>query len=79
LVVLQEISILDVTVERPVETETTALGVGYLAGLHIGIYDSIESVAESWQSEQSFSSEMDSDSRDQLLMDWHVAVEKVKT
>jgi glycerol kinase len=72
-------SILDVTVERPVETETTALGAAYLAGLHIGIYDSIESVEKIWQSEQRFSSEMDSTSRDQLLADWHSAVEKVKT
>lgn len=71
--------ILDVTVERPVETETTALGAAYLAGLHIGIYDSIETVGKIWQSEQLFSSDMDSTSRDNLLSDWHRAVEKVKT
>jgi glycerol kinase len=71
--------ILDITVERPVETETTALGVAYLAGLHVGMYDSIESLEDIWQSEQRFSSNMDSTSRDKLLADWHVAVEKVKT
>lgn len=71
--------ILEITVERPVETETTALGVAYLAGLHIGIYDSIESIEKIWQSEQRFNSNMDSKSRDKLLEDWHIAVEKVKT
>ena len=29
-------NVLDIIVERPVETETTALGVAYLAGLQVG-------------------------------------------
>lgn len=71
--------ILDVTVERPLETETTALGAAYLAGLQIGIYDSIESIAKTWQSEKLFEPEMDSTSRDKLLANWHLAVQKVLT
>ena len=34
--------ILDVPVERPVVTETTALGAAYLAGLAVGLYPSLE-------------------------------------
>ena len=71
--------ILGVTVERPIETETTALGVAYLAGLQVGVYDSLESVARIWQSEKHFSSSMENSNRDNLLTDWRAAVEKVKT
>lgn len=71
--------ILGVTVERPIETETTALGAAYLAGLQVGVYDSIESVTRCWQSEKRFSSSMESSNRDNLLSDWRAAVEKVKT
>ncbi|MFT5599688.1 MAG: glycerol kinase, partial [Chitinophagales bacterium] len=71
--------ILGVTVERPIETETTALGAAYLAGLQVGVYDSIESVGRSWQSEKRFRSSMESSNRDNLLTDWRAVVEKVKT
>jgi glycerol kinase len=71
--------ILGVTVERPIETETTALGAAYLAGLQVGVYDSIESVGRSWQSEKRFRSSMESSNRDNLLTDWRAFVEKVKT
>ena len=41
--------ILDVPVERPVVTETTALGAACLAGLEVGLYPSLEAVATGWQ------------------------------
>jgi glycerol kinase len=72
-------NILDVTVDRPVETETTALGAAYLAGLHIGTFNSIDTVEGIWQLERQFSSDMDGTSRDKLFTKWHIAVEKVKT
>ncbi len=71
--------ILGVTVERPIETETTALGAAYLAWLQVGVYDSIESVGRSWQSERRFNPSMESFNRDNLLTDWRTVVEKVKT
>ncbi|MFT7113159.1 MAG: glycerol kinase, partial [Porticoccaceae bacterium] len=37
--------ILGVNVERPLETETTALGAAYLAGLQVGIFDSTDTIA----------------------------------
>ncbi len=71
--------ILGISVERPVETETTALGVAYLAGLQVGLFGSLEAIAEKWQSEQSFEPEMSNADRKLLLADWHQAVFKVKT
>ena len=46
--------ILDVPVERPVVTETTALGAAYLAGLAVGLYPSLESLADVWRCERRF-------------------------
>lgn len=69
--------VLDVNVERPQETETTALGAAYLAGLQVGIFDSINAIAKNWQSESKFQSDMDESKRSLLLAGWHKAVRKV--
>ena len=50
--------ILDVPVERPVVTETTALGAAYLAGLAVGLYPSLESLADVWRCERRFEPQM---------------------
>ena len=71
--------ILDIVVERPVETETTALGAAYLAGLQVGLFESVENIAERWQAEREFDPQMDRHQRNLLLADWHDAVIKVKT
>jgi glycerol kinase len=69
--------ILGVNVERPLETETTALGGAYLAGLHVGIYNSTDNIARNWQSESKFSPNMNESKRSLLLAGWHKAVRKV--
>jgi glycerol kinase len=69
--------VLDVDVERPQETETTALGAAYLAGLQVGIFDSINTIAKNWQSESKFKADMDESKRSLLLANWHKAVRKV--
>lgn len=71
--------ILGVTVDRPLETETTALGVAYLAGLQVGVYDSIDDIAQSWQTARRFEAGIQDSNRRQLLEGWHAAVAKVKT
>jgi glycerol kinase len=71
--------LLDIVVERPLETETTALGAAYLAGLQVGLFTSLEDIAERWQAEREFDPGMDSSQRNLLLADWHEAVIKVKT
>jgi glycerol kinase len=71
--------ILNIQVERPVITETTALGAAYLAGLQLGLFDSPETVAASWKVDQAFRPSMDQDVRDNLVKGWRQAVAKVKT
>ena len=71
--------VLDIIVERPVETETTALGAAYLAGLQVGLFDSVDDIARRWQADREFDPAMDAHQRNLLLADWHEAVIKVKT
>lgn len=71
--------ILNVTVERPVVTETTALGAAFLAGLHIGMYTSLDEISNIWKVDKKFEPEMSNTERNRLLADWHHAVIKVKT
>jgi glycerol kinase len=70
---------LDIVVERPAVTETTALGAAYLAGLQIGLFASLDDIAQHWQAEREFDPAMESSHRNLLLADWHEAVIKVKT
>jgi glycerol kinase len=70
---------LDIIVERPLVTETTALGAAYLAGLQIGLFDSLADISTKWRADREFHAEMESSQRNLLLANWHEAVIKVKT
>lgn len=70
--------ILDVTVERPVIQETTALGSAYLAGLAVGFWESQEEIAEQWKNEKTFEEEMDTEERESLYKGWKKAVEATR-
>ena len=72
-------NLLDIVVERPAQTETTALGAAYLAGLQAGIFSSLQDIASRWQAQQEFDPAMNKNTRNLLLADWHEAVIKVKT
>lgn len=71
--------VLGITVERPQVTETTALGVAFLAGLKVGIYDSLEQISELWQSEHQFQPQMDQTNRENLYSGWLDAVRRVRS
>jgi glycerol kinase len=45
---------LGVTVVRPKDLETTALGAAYLAGLAEGVWPTLQSITESWQLDRTF-------------------------
>ena len=71
--------ILGATVDRPEIIETTALGVAYLAGLKVGIFDSLETLERLWQCERRFEPKMDKARRDSLYEGWTRAVSKVQS
>lgn len=66
--------ILGAPVDRPVVTETTALGAAYLAGLHSGICPEPARFAESWVLERRFVPAMPADLRDAKYARWGRAV-----
>lgn len=70
--------ILDITIERPNITETTALGVCFLAGLQLGLYSSLEQISALWQRERLFEARMPADRRDSLYQGWLKAVERIR-
>ncbi|MCW8093193.1 glycerol kinase GlpK [Alteromonas sp. ASW11-130] len=71
--------ILGAQVQRPVITETTALGAAYLAGLQAGIYSSLEELADKWQVEHTFTPRMTKAERDQAYHNWQEAVARIRT
>jgi glycerol kinase len=71
--------ILQVTVDRPLVTETTALGVAYLAGLQVGLFKSLDELSKHWQRQRRFEPEMSQERSDILYSGWLEAVGRVRT
>ena len=70
--------ILGVQVERPVVTETTALGAAYLAGIKVGICGDPEEITDLWQWDARFEPRMEAAARDDLYRGWTEAVAQVR-
>ncbi|MEL7607782.1 MAG: glycerol kinase GlpK [Sedimentibacter saalensis] len=70
--------ILDVNIERPEVTETTALGAAYLAGLAVGFWKSKGEISQYWSINRKFKSEMDEEKRNALYEGWKKAVGRSK-
>jgi glycerol kinase len=67
---------LGVTVRRPADAETTALGAAYLAGLGAGVWDSTESVSRAWRVDATFEPDADRTLADAAHARWLRAVER---
>lgn len=68
--------ILNVTVDRPQITETTALGAAYLAGLAVGFYDSVAEIKAGWRIDRSFTPSYTQKQIDQKYRQWQKAVKR---
>lgn len=66
--------ILNVPVERPTISETTALGAAYLAGLAVGYWESEQEIAQQWAIDKSFEPKMEEATRESLYNGWKKAV-----
>ena len=71
--------ILDLPVERPAVTETTALGAACLAGLAVGLYPSRDTLSRSWRCERRFEPAMKEGERERLLSGWRDAVRRTRS
>ena len=78
--VLQNLAdLLGCRVDRPKVTETTALGVAWLAGLHMGVHESLEGIASHWQLDRSFTPQKDKPWRDERYALWQDAVRRTRS
>ncbi len=70
--------ILDVPVERPQVSETTALGAAYLAGLATGFWPNLDEIAQNHQLERRFTPAMSAADRKRLYEGWADAVSRAR-
>ncbi len=67
---------LNAPVDRPVVTETTALGAAYLAGLSAGICADPAVFTERWAQEKRFEPRLDPEARERSYQGWQGAVRR---
>jgi glycerol kinase len=67
---------LGVTVRRPVDQETTALGAAFLAGLAEGVWPDLASIEKAWQLDATFTPRADRAAADAHHATWLRAVER---
>ncbi|HET9435507.1 MAG TPA: glycerol kinase GlpK [Candidatus Limnocylindrales bacterium] len=70
--------LLDLPVERPVVTETTALGAASLAGLAVGFWRDLDELRANWALDRRFEPSMAGERRADLRARWARAVDRVR-
>ncbi len=70
-------NLLDIPVERPQVTETTALGAAYLAGVQLGLFASLADIRNHWQRDALFTPDLSATERGNLLQGWEKAISRV--
>ena len=68
--------LLNAPVIRPSNTETTALGAAYLAGLSIGTWKSKTEISKQWKINKRFKPKMKPSTRNELLHEWIKALKQ---
>jgi len=71
--------ITNVKVLRPKITETTALGVAYLAGLAVGYWKDVTEIEQQWQIDRTFSPQMPKQKVENIVAEWHRAIQALQT
>jgi len=71
--------ILGIPVVRPKFTETTGLGVAYLAGLATGFWDSVDEIESQWSVDRTFVPSMLETRRAELYAGWQDVVRRTRT
>jgi glycerol kinase len=68
--------ILGIPVVRPANTETTAAGAAYLAGLAVEFWADVQEINEMWQRDRTFAPRMTESERKRLFEGWTRAVSR---
>lgn len=70
--------ILNIPIDRPKVTETTALGAALLAALGADIYGDLNELSKAWQLDQSFDPDLSDEHRQERLAGWSQAIAQVQ-
>jgi glycerol kinase len=70
--------ILGKRIVRPADSETTALGAAYLAGLAVGFFKGLGELEEFWRVEKAYEPAMEVGRREELFGGWKRAVERCR-
>lgn len=68
--------LLDIQLLRPINTETTALGAAFLAGLATEVWHNTEELKNTWQADRIFEPSMPQETRMVYYKKWQKAVER---
>ena len=71
--------LLNVPVLRPKMLESTAWGTAAMAGLKMGVFTSLEEIANCWQLDRAFEPNMQASECEAHLAKWHSALERAKS
>ena len=71
--------LINAEVDRPVITETTAVGAAYLAGYKVSLYPEPIDFMKSWRLEKRFSPQLDQSIRAKQIAGWRNAVKRTLT
>ncbi|MFZ1865680.1 MAG: glycerol kinase GlpK [Polyangiales bacterium] len=74
-----EADVLGVTIDRPENVETTALGAAYLAGMAVGVFGGLDSVKNAYRIERSFEPQVTQAAREGHLRRWRDAVRRARS
>jgi len=74
-----ESDMVGVTIDRPENVETTALGAAYLAGMAVGVFGGLDSVLDAYRIERSFEPQVTESERDRHLGRWRDAVRRARS
>ncbi len=66
--------IMGIKIIRPEVLETTALGAALLAGMAVGVYDSMDAVSKIWENKDEFNPSMSEEDRQKAINGWNRAV-----
>ena len=70
--------ILGVTVSRPRNVETTAMGAAFLAGLAVGVWKDTDQIKAFWKEDRSFHLSQNQEKVETCLRGWQKAVERAR-
>jgi glycerol kinase len=71
--------VLGIPIVRPKISETTALGVAYLAGLAVGYWNGYDEIISQWQIDKKFNPELNNEKIKNMKLYWSKAIDRSKS